>query len=232
MFSISNFENIMTDINWNNDDLNELLISMVGFEYGSNPIDFIDAIKIAKQSRAIYFNQLLNFEIDDKVLDLGSGLGFTSDHIATMVKQVWCCDISKSYLDNISKLNSSENLIKFLIHNFTLPNDKFNKIISDACFIHLNIYQIDQYFKQFKKCLAIRGRILIQLLSDSYVDIGLFDTMSKYYEENNNNYHKLLQWVPSAIIHVIAKKNGFVVENIISENNQTQLWIFKHKEID
>jgi len=67
----------------------ELLISVVGHEYGEKPDERVEEISRGREAHADRISKWLNLNSQDRVIDLGSGVGFIAQHVAPRVNHLF-----------------------------------------------------------------------------------------------------------------------------------------------
>jgi len=101
----------------------------------------------------------------DRVLDLGSGCGFGTAAISRHANNVIACDISPAYLEFARRECAGLGNVQFQAitsHDLSPVDDhSVDTVISMAVFIHLNLYDIYLYFKEFSRILKPGGKVLI-----------------------------------------------------------------------
>jgi len=102
-------------------------------------------------------------------------MGFTSKYVAETVKDLYCSDISASFLEFAKKECSGIPNIKFSRiesepANFSFPDESFDIVFADAVFIHLNLYDIYWYFSEFQRLVKRRGKVFINVKNASKID--------------------------------------------------------------
>ena len=152
---------------------------LVGDYFGDRPEEKLDTIRIAKKNRAAYLCKKMGCNKESVMLEIGSGMGFTSKHVAEEVKHLYCSDISASLLDIAKKECLGISNIEFMKiekqpATFSFQDEFFDFIYADAVFIHLNLYDIFWYFSEFQR-LAKKARQslhqYIGCLKDGYKEV-------------------------------------------------------------
>ena len=85
--------------NWEAKDHKHAADLLAGEYFGDQPEEKLDEIRNAKKRRAAYLCRKLGCNKESVVLEIGSGMGFTSKYIAEAVKNLHCCDLSASFLE-------------------------------------------------------------------------------------------------------------------------------------
>ncbi len=202
--------------NWEADDVKHAAQLLVGDFYGDRPEERLDEIRGIKKKRAAQLCRKLRCNKESVVLEIGSGMGFTSKWIAQEVKQLYCNDISASFLEIARKECAGIPNIEFARIDrepatFSYPNEFFDIIFADAVFIHLNLYDIYWYFSEFQRLAKRRGKVFINIANASKVDTRILTQMAGYYRDNRDSLKMLLCWNTVAAVVSIAKYFGFRV---------------------
>lgn len=202
---------------WEACDEGDLAQLLVGDYYGDHPRDKLDAIRASKKNRAARLCRMLGCHGESVVLEVGSGMGFTSKHVAGVVKRLYCCDISTSFLNAARKECSGVTNIQF----FEIDDEKrqllpgvdesFDAIFADAVFIHLNLYDIFWYFSEFQRLAKPRGKVFVNVLNASNIDAAKFSEMAAYYRRRRASLDTLLCWNSIAAVVTIAARFGFAL---------------------
>lgn len=203
---------------WEARDDAHLFQMLVGDFYGARPEKNVDVIRAAKKDRAANLCKRIGCDKASVVLEIGSGVGFTSKHVAGEVKRLYCCDISDSFLNSARKECAGIENIEFVKLNAeqpgTLPfeGDFFDAIFADAVFIHLNLYDIFWYFSEFQRVAKRRASVYINVMNASHIDLGQFSRMAGFYRKNRASLDRLLCWSSIDAVVTIAEHFGFVLK--------------------
>lgn len=210
---------------WNADNLQGLLNLLVGQSYGLDVVAELDTIKKTKYYEAQNIISRLNLKPTDTVIDLGSGCGFIADHIAPVVQQVNCVDISESFMQYNRLVNQHHSNVDFYLIPFgdmsVVP--KATAIYSVAVFIHFTLYDCYLYLQQCYKCLEEHGTVWFDILNDQKLDIA-----DKRWQRHTARYIKdrtatftNIHYNNVIAICNIATQLGFKVEQTYDENDHT-----------
>lgn len=203
---------------WEARDSAHLARLLVGDHFGDRPEDRLDAIRADKQKRAAYLCRKTRATRASVVLEIGSGMGFTSRHVAEQVKRLYCADISASFLDVAAKECAGIDNIEFVRLDDmpgALPFDDaaFDIVFSDAVFIHLNLYDIFWYFSAFQRVVRPGGRVFINIMNGAKVDLGKLTEMAGYYRRDRGALKRLLCWHSVDSVAAVASHFGFELES-------------------
>ena len=203
---------------WESEDKKQALQLLVGEYFGDCPEERLDEIRAAKKKRARRLCKKLGCHKESVVLEIGSGMGLTSKHVARRVKQLICSDISTSFLELAKKECADVQNIEFVKieeepAQFSFPDESFDMIFSDAVFIHLNLYDIFWYFSEFQRLIKRRGKVLINVMDSSKIETPLFDQMAEFYRQDRNNLKTLIYWNSVEAVIGIASRFGFKLKS-------------------
>jgi len=202
---------------WETNSNEQLLAFLVGDYYGEKPENQIDAIKRSKEERAAFLVDKLKLTSELNVLEIGSGMGYTSKHIAKQVKQLHCCDISSSFLKQA--LEECRDIPNIFFHKIDktgkLPGEdhSLDVIYSDAVFIHLNLYDIFWYFSEFKRLAKDGGVVWFNIMDPAVKPMSKLIEMAEYYKADRSTLKNLLCWNSlEAVVHT-ASHFGFALQS-------------------
>ena len=203
------------------EDFRQMLISLIGTRFGDRPEEHLEEIRKERASYAGKFIRLAAVGANDVVLDLGSGCGFGTAAIAREAKEVLACDISPAYLTFAQKECSELDNVQFIpIQNHDLSaiaDQSVDRVISMAVFIHLNLYDIYLYFKEFQRVVRPGGRVVIDFADmnrlfsrvPNHSQNEQFLSHAGFYHNDPDTLRGLVQWNSSRGIRGIAKASGF-----------------------
>lgn len=200
---------------WETNDHRHLFRLLAGKHFGDRPEEELDAIRAAKRNRAASLCKRTGCNKESVVLEIGSGMGFTSKYVASEAKQLYCCDISESFLEIARRECANVSNIEFKkIDNersLFLPfaDAFFDIIFADAVFIHLNLYDIFWYFSEFQRLAKTGGRVHIDVKNVSKMDLSMLSEMAGYYRDNKSSLETLLCWNSVGAVVAIAAHFGF-----------------------
>jgi ubiquinone/menaquinone biosynthesis C-methylase UbiE len=200
---------------WESNDTVGLLNLMVGDEFGENPAERIDVIRSAKAESARSICEILGIEKDSVVLEIGSGMGFTSKHVAKRAKYLHCCDISDSFINFARNECMDVENISFRKLGFPrcldFEENYFDIVYSDAVFIHLNLYDIFLYFSEFKKVVKNSGIVAFNIMNPSKIETKKLVQMVNLYKNDHNCISELLCWNSVEAVIYVGEYFGFNV---------------------
>lgn len=208
------------------DDQRQLLISLIGYQFGDQPEQHIDAIRASRRRYAARFLRQARINRRQHVLEIGSGCGFGTGLLAEQAASVTACDISPAYLSYARQQCQHYDNIRFLhIDNRSLQGveaDSMDAVISISVFIHLNLYDIYWYLQACHRVLKPGGRVCFDF-SDEHmlfqsrpwrrqrqaVHDQVFLDHSQDYRRDHCQLFALLQWNSEQGICQVAKQCGF-----------------------
>ena len=213
------------------DDLHNLLVSLVGYDFGARPEQRIDEIRASRVRYTRRFIRLAGITRQDSVLELGSGCGFGTRAIAERARVVYGCDISPAYLDyarrecgdvpniewvNISRLDFSNFHARF----GTTPC--VDKVLAISVFIHFNLYDIYCHFQLLSNIVKMNGKVCFDfanmdgLFSPAWrlsrrtrLDNQRFIEHAGYYQRDPVRLPALMQWNSPRGIRRVAAHAGY-----------------------
>lgn len=197
---------------WEAKDSRQLSQLLVGDYYGERPEQKLAAIRTAKQNRAAQLCKKLGCNRESVVLEVGSGMGLASKHIARRVKALHCCDISESFLAIAKKECTGIDNIEFhKIEHAVLPfpDAFFDIIFADAVFIHLNLYDIFWYFTEFQRLAKKGAKVHINVSDGSKMDMDKLSEMAGYYRKDRASLDRLLCWNSVPAVISVGSRFGF-----------------------
>ena len=204
--------------NWEAQSDKEAFSLLVGDYFGDDPEAKLDTIRHAKKDRAAYLCKKLGINKKSVVLEIGSGMGFTSRYVAEKVKRLYCSDISASFLEFAKKECSGISNIEFLKIEkepvtFSFQDEMFDIIFADAVFIHLNLYDIYWYFSEFQRLARKRGKVFVNIMNASRIDISQLSRMAGFYQKDRDSLKRLLCWNSVDAVVTVASNFGFKLES-------------------
>ncbi len=203
------------------EDMHSILIGLVGHDFGQYPEERIDEIRESRKEYASIFSKLVDLNQNDTVVDLGSGCGFGTYWFSMIAGHVIACDLSQTYLNfAAAQCADRENVCFMKIENGKLDqieDASVSKIIAMSVFIHMNLYDIYYYFKEFSRILKPSGLVCIDVLdadnldfkNPSYKEDRFLVAADLYYREKSP-LSGLLNWNSERSVQNIARAHGFI----------------------
>lgn len=202
------------------DNIRAMLIALIGLDFGPEPEKRIPEIKESRKNFTNFIADKCKISKEDIVMDMGSGCGFGTYWLAQRAKHVHGCDISPAYLKFASNEcasldNVSFHEIKSREFDF-LEKDTIDVVCSISVFIHLNLYDMYWYFKEFERIVKPGGRIWIDVADSENIDFkgpnvngGYFLKHAKDYREDPSSLPGIMQWNSLKSVVNIADLFGF-----------------------
>jgi SAM-dependent methyltransferase len=196
----------------------EMLNYLVGHSYGPHPEEKLSDIRAEKKTNAQRILHMLDLQPADEVLEIGSGSGLISKHIAPQVGVLHCCDISQSFIKVAKKecsgiLNITFNKIKSGQLDF-LADNSIHAAYSHNVFIHLNLFEIYHYLRELQRVLRPGGKVWFDLsMAESFTQgvPQIFKDMAEAYRHKPAAYPGLLKWNSRASVEALAADCGLVL---------------------
>jgi SAM-dependent methyltransferase len=203
------------DKSWDCESEEHLFRALIGDPFGDNPEQQIDLIRRDKKRTADIFRGLLGFGPTDRVVDLGSGTGFVSWHLAALVERIYCLDISLQFHQFCARqLQSFENVDCHLIGyaDFSpLEGCGVNKVFASGLFIHFNIFDLVNYLKAVHRLLPIGGIFAFDFADGEILNVDRLDTFIKAnesYLEDRGRVLGLINWNGLSVVRGLAAQIG------------------------
>ncbi len=217
-------------------NLRQMLIALIGYNFGPEPETRIPEIRESRKAFANDIADKCRIGRKDIVLDLGSGCGFGTYWLAQKAKHVHACDISPAYLKfAAAECSTLENVTFHLINSRNLgflQKDALDVVCSMSVFIHFNLYDIFWYFDEFARVVKPGGRVWIDIADAESIDLDTpnvngqyFLTHAETYRQDDSSLPGLMQWNSLDSVIAIARHAGF--ENTYKQNGG-QLIFEKH----
>lgn len=202
--------------NWEFKNHDEMLSRLVGESFGQDPASRLAEIRRAKHKAADIIVRHLRLTPQMRVLEIGSGAGLLSSYVAPKVAQLLCCDISESFLKVAAQEcqglpNVSFHHIQTGVLDF-LPDQSVDAVYSYNVFIHLNLFQIDQYLRELNRVLKPQGKIWFDISFGDSFQAGvppLFFEMSTHFHKYPEALSGMLQWNSRSAVTALAAHYGF-----------------------
>ncbi len=211
---------------WDFESKKDLLINIVGFDFGKDPEKNKEDLLYIREDYAneiLRTAQLCGLKEHPVSLEIGSGFGYIARYIAHFVKKLYCCDISKSYLEVARK--ECEDLKNVEFHHiiktgefYFLKDTKVDLIYGAAVFIHLNLYDIYWYFHEFNRVLSDDGIIIFDIKCADYLNLDkdhYFHEHAAFYKNDTSCFSTLMNYNSYPAIMEIARYFGFQVFTFI-----------------
>jgi ubiquinone/menaquinone biosynthesis C-methylase UbiE len=202
-------------------DFRNMLISLIGYRFGAKPEERLDEIRAERSLYAEGFLQLAGIKPSDTVVEIGSGCGFGTAAIARRAREVIACDISPAFLECAKQECAGLDNVRFMqvtSRDLSAVEDhSVNAVVAISVFIHLNLYDIYLYFKEFSRILRPGGKVVFDFADMNrlfsrlrgYGNNDLFVEHAGYYRDDPSALPALIQWNSARGITGIARAAGF-----------------------
>ena len=220
---------------WNFEGEKERLLAL-GAPDNSTDLDVIIQSRRARRDEIFH---ILELKPSDRVLDLGSGMGFIAEIIAPEVARLYCADISESFLSDCrARLAAIANVEVLKIEYADLSplyGQDINKAYATLVFIHFNFYDILYYLTELNKVLVAGG-----LLYFDYNDGERFSLNQKadsfhvhlaIYKENREHWiFGCMHMTSLGVLRNLAPQVGFEIrsnwqsDTCFSTNSSSKNW--------
>lgn len=218
---------------WEFDTKESMLNLLIGKSFGNDPAKRMEEIRIAKIERATSIFTLLELNSDAVVIEIGSGSGVMANWMAPKVKYLHCCDISKSFLEVArEECQNSDNVFFHLVQTRKLDfagEGTIDAVFSNNVFIHLNLYDIFIYFREFQRIVKTGGKVWFDITNSDILADKIpeyFYEMLGYYETNSLfAMSSLLRFNSPVAIVGIARHFGFKQISATGTDNLSLLFI-------
>lgn len=212
-----------TNINltWDFDDERELLLALAGNDIVAKTIEAaITEICESKRKSFTRFVQYARLSASDTVAEIGGGFGAVSHYMSTLVRHVFCVDISQTYQAIAKRVATRPNVTFQLTSpgDLSCLRDKgINKICSEACFIHLNLFDIYNYAQQVFDILPKAGLFVFDIANANNPNIWQDRVWKSHYGDylvDRNCVWQKQVWHDPNTICAMLSHIGFFVESV------------------
>ncbi len=148
---------------WEFESSEQMMSHLVGQSYGAEPEKKLAEIRMSKAAIAQGIKFEAQMSPENVALEIGSGCGFLANVVAGEVKRLHCADISASFLEAAKNECRLRKNISF--HQITkrdlsfIESSTIDVVYAYNVFIHLNLFDIYWYFKEFARVVAPGGRV-------------------------------------------------------------------------
>ncbi len=203
------------------DDTRALLIGAVGYRFGQHPETRLIDIRADRVRYARRFIRMADITRRDRVLEIGSGLGFGTRAFSRAAQSVVATDISPAYLAYAAHECGDLDNVRFELitgGDFAfLPPAEVDVVVAVSVFIHLNLYDIDRYFAELARVVRPGGRVCFDFADMDRLfprwregrQDGGFIEHAALYRADPQQLFSLLQWNSARGIRRIARRQGF-----------------------
>lgn len=202
---------------WECTDLRELLLRLIGFEFGEQPQEHIPQIRQWRERLVQQFDEcFLRLRPTDTLLEIGPGCGFTTRAFASRVARVHAADISQAFLRYARHECADLANVSFQQTSFTdlsyLPDESVDAVVASAVLIHADLFGINALFTELKRVVRPGGRVAFDILDANRLPASnpLFTAHAKLYRDNPGAYPELCKWNSGTAVLELARHHGFV----------------------
>lgn len=203
-----------------------LLHKIAGVRFGADALtakDKIEQDKLAVSQRII---EPLKITSDSVGLEIGTGMGLLTKHLAKSALAIHGCDISESFVSAAKRECSNiPNCFFNLIESCDLSgfkDEQFNFIYSNNVFIHLDFYEISSYIEQSFRLLKPGGRMYFDFAEAGRVNFSTdVEFLITKQLKKNDPFHKgCVLHNCSTAVYKFAEHVGFkvIASNHLSES--------------
>ena len=217
---------------WEFTSKKEMFDLLVGDYIGPHPEKKIKEIKAFKKNLAHFIYREVRLTKNETVMELGTGAGYVAYHIAPLIKKLYCCDISKSFIKYAKKecvgiKNISFHHIKPYDYSFSFIHDStLDAVYAISVFIHFNLFDMFLYFPELHRVLKSGGRLWFDFENIDTLDLSedpSFSSTAKLNRKDPLFYRLSKKWNSLSGIKKIAQHFGFFFE----EMKDDQFVLFK-----
>lgn len=203
------------------EDFRDMLVKLIGYRHGEHPEEHLEAIRAERSETMDRFVRFAGLAASDRVLELGSGCGFGTRTLARQVREVLACDISSAFLAVARRELADRDNVQFhLVKSRDLSlfeADSVDAVVSVAVFIHFNLYDIHCYFKEIKRILKPKGKVVFDFADSDRIGSPLrgeplreqFLEHAAFYSDAPEDLPLLTQWNSAVGISRVARLCGF-----------------------
>lgn len=163
-----------------------------------------------------FLKNIITFNSEDKILDIGCATGNLTELLSTVSKNVIGVDLDSELLSIARKKSNNEfKNLNMLLINKEFENESINKIISFGnTLVHLPSKEdVKNYFKAVYEVLKINGDFVVQIIN---YDRIINNNISNLPTINNDH----VKFVRDYVYHKEKKYFEFITELTIKSTNQ------------
>jgi len=152
-----------------------------------------------------------------RLFEIGSGEGVMARDLAADVGELYCLDVSGSFLDVARRTCAGRPNVAFqkIDENYldVLPDDAFDGGYCLNVFIHLGVYEIHQYLLGVARVLHGGGRFIFNFATLGPATIGLFRSYAaRFRDASPMQLPGFMRWHGREVVETLATEAGLVPE--------------------
>jgi len=212
----------MANEKWEFDDdrKRRLALGVAGVKDGETDDE---AVVKSRHARLPEVSSRLALAKNDRVIDLGSGMGYLAEVVAPKVRELVCIDISSSFLEH-AKARHAEKGLRNVEHVLTEYADfskqvtrRANKIYSLLLFIHFNDFDFLYYLVECNRVLEMGGLLYFDMNDGDRFRLkdpaDSFNTHIPVYKRNRVNWiFGCMHLCSLTMLRNLAPQLGFQLE--------------------
>jgi len=168
--------------------------------YNETASKYDDRYKIIQEKKYREIFSMIDYDITDIILDVGSGTGLLLDYLSSSIENIICCDLSFNMLVEGKKRHSKANFICADSDHLPFRDSSFN--LTTCISVIQNLPEPLQTIKESFRILKRGGRFLLTALDKIYSDKKLRDICVRAGYEINKLWHLSVE-----DFSVVAKKS-------------------------
>jgi SAM-dependent methyltransferase len=223
---------------WEREGLRAHLICLVGHEFGERPERRLEEIRADKARMAELLIEQARLQPDSRVIEIGSGMGFISAHLASRVGHLHCTDVSSSFLGYARQACAGHRNVSFhQLHDSSLSfcrDAGVDAVVSHAVFLHLDLFAIYWYLAEASRVLRSGGVMLFEINSLAALDLEheyRFHNMARQARGAPPSLRtELMLWNCPETVRKMAYHHGLVGDPLGSEGTRPQPEVFRFRK--
>jgi cyclopropane fatty-acyl-phospholipid synthase-like methyltransferase len=210
----------MTNLTWDWEDEAALVSALAGSGLGDSLREAWPELVRRKTESAELIGRYLGLAVDDIVAEIGAGVGLVTAILSERVARVVSLDISDSF-QRVARTTGAAQNVEF--HLIT-PGDLgplrgrgVNKVFSEGCFIHLNLFDIHVYARQIYDLLPSGGRFAFDVSNADRHAMWREKPWLEHlaaYQRDRNAVWQMQAWHSPSTIRSLLSDIGFFVEAV------------------
>lgn len=188
-----------------------------------NGLEDLEAVVQNRHARLPELVSRLRLQLDDLVVDLGSGMGFVAEVVAPLVHTLYCVDISPTFLaDTRARLDAQEvRNVEYVLTDYADFSGSFHfrvsKIYSLLLFIHFNYFDFLYYLVECNRILLDGGLLYFDFNDGDRFTLGnpadSFSAQIPLYKPNRKEWiFNCMHMGSLTLLRNVAPQLGFEFE--------------------